>query len=129
MQRIDRWLIEWAESVIKESAHSNMSGVNVVEKLLRDPGVTTGLSGHKVLWWPKNHRVSKISKAVHQINPVDRVILIIHYGYLPHEGRKMTLRDLVRNSSLTMNEVKDRRRKARSKINKLTSEKLGPKKK
>ena len=121
MQRIDRWLIEWAESVIAESANSNLSGINTVEKLLRDPGHTTGLSGHKVLWWPKNHRVAKISKAVHQINPVDRVILIIHYGYLPHEGRKMTLRDLVRNSSLTMSEVRDRRRKARRKINNLTN--------
>jgi hypothetical protein len=33
----------------------------------------------------------------------------------------MTLRDLVRNSSLTMSEVRDRRRKARRKINNLTN--------
>ena len=118
MQRVDRWLIEWAEQCIFEALwRSELSGINVVEKLLRDPGVTTGTSGHKVLWWPKNHRISKISKAMHQIDPVSRVILIINYGFLPKEdGNKYTLSDLRRDSSLAMGEISAKKRKSRNKI-------------
>lgn len=116
MQRIDRWLIEWADQQIAETADSGYSGVNVVEKLLRDPGVAEGKSGHKVLWWPRNRRLSKMSKAMHQIDPVSKIILIVHYGYLPHEGRKYTKHDLARESSIDAERFDELRKAARKKL-------------
>ena len=116
MQRIDRWLIEWADQQIAETADSGYSGVNVVEKLLRDPGVAEGKSGHKVLWWPRNRRLSKMSKAMHQIDPISKIILIVHYGYLPHEGRKYTKHDLARESSIDAERFDELRKAARKKL-------------
>jgi len=116
MQKIDRWLIEWADNEIAESLQSGFSGINAVEKVLRDPGVAKGKSGHKVLWWPRNRRLSKMSKAMHQIDPVSRIVLIIHYGYLPHEGRKYTKHDLAKESSIDVNKFAELRKKARKKL-------------
>ena len=123
MQRVDVWLQEWAEQAIFEALwKSDLSGINVVERLLRDPGRATGNSGHKVLWWPKNHRISKVSKAMHQVEPIDRIILMIDYGFIPKDEKtKFTLNDLVKNSSLTMGDVRARKRNARQKINNLTN--------
>lgn len=119
MQRIDRWLIEWADDCIRRAYSSDLSSINVVEKLLRDPGMATGKSHDKVLFWHRNPRIAAVSKAMHQLDPISQIVLIVHYGFLPHEGRKFTLNDLVRNSSLTMADCRDRRRKARRKINNL----------
>ena len=116
MQKIDRWLIEWADQQIAETADSGFSGINVVEKLLRDPGVAEGRSGHKVLWWPRNRRLAKMSKAMHQIDPVSKIVLIIHYGYLPHEGRKYTKWDLQRASSVDAERFDELRKAARKKL-------------
>ncbi len=124
MQRIDRWLIEWAEDCIARTADSNLSPINVVEKLLRDPGMSTGKSQDKILFWHRNPRIAAVSKAMHQVDATSQVILIVHYGYLPHEGRKYTMNDLVRESSLTLSECRNKRRKARSKINKIISKPL-----
>jgi hypothetical protein len=116
MQKIDRWLVEWADLEIAGTAESGFSGINVVEKLLRDPGVVSGQSKDKILWWPKNRRMSKMSKAMHQLDAIEKLILVVHYGFLPHEGRKYTKFDLAKESSIDVDRFAQIRRKARKKL-------------
>ena len=117
MRRVDRWLTDWAESVIDDVHASNYSGINVVERILRDPGISTDLSQHKVLWWPRNKRVARVSKAAHQLTPIDRVILVVHYGHVKNDdGTRFTKKDLAQNSSISVSRYHDIKRAARDKI-------------
>lgn len=120
MKRVDRWGIEWAESVIADSYKSNYSGINVVERILRDPGITTDLSQHKVLWWPKNHKVARVSKAVHQLTPIERIVLIVHWGHvLNDDGTRFTKKDLAQNSSISVSRYHDINGGARAKLSRI----------
>ena len=111
MTRVDRWITEYVERVIADIGRSNYSGINVVERILKDPGIATGQGSHRVLWWPhRKKRISKAahrraswtSKAFHQLTPVEAVILIVHYGHVPKgDGSRFTKADLCANSSLT----------------------------
>ena len=117
MKRVDRWGIEWAESVIADSFKSNYSGTNVVERILRDPGISTDLSQHKVLLWPKNRKVARVSKAVHQLTPLERIVLIIHWGHvLNDDGTRFTKKELAQNSSISVSRYHDIKRAARAKL-------------
>jgi hypothetical protein len=114
---VDRWGIEWAESCISDAYKSNYSGINVVERILRDPGITTDLSQHKVLWWPKSWRVGRVSKAVHQLTPLERIVLIIHWGHvLSDDGTRFTKKELAQNSSISVSRYHDIKRTARAKL-------------
>ena len=122
MQRVDRWLIEWAEDEIRQSNMSNLSGINVVEKLLRDPGMATGKSKDRILFFHRNPRIAAISRAINraEIDNLTKIILIVDYGYIAKEdGKRFKINDLVRNSSLTMSECRAKKRDARRKINSL----------
>jgi hypothetical protein len=129
MRRVDRWLTDWAESVIADTYRSDYSGINVVERILRDPGITTDLSQHKVLWWPKNKRVSWVSKAAHQLTPTERIILIIHYGHvLNDDGTRFTKKELAQNSSISTSRYLSIKGAARRKISRILDgyDKNGP---
>ena len=120
MRRVDRWLGEWAESAIRDANSSCMPGIGVVERILRDPGIATQISQHKVLWWPRNRRVAAISRAAHQLTPIERIVLIIHYGYVQNDdGTRFTKRHLEKFSSVSQKRFSKLRRDARRKIVKL----------
>lgn len=120
MSRIDSWLVDWAESVIDDTYKSNYSGINVVERILHDPGVATGQGAHRVLWWPKNRRVAKISKAAHQLTPIERICLIIHYGHVLNDDKtRFTKHNLATYSSIGVRRFNTIRKKAKTKLSKI----------
>ena len=115
--RIDGLISEWAEDVVNNCHKSGFSGINIIEKILRDPGISTSTSRHKVLWWPKNKRIAMMSRAMHRIDPISQVCLIVRYGrMLKDDSSIFQERDLVRNSSLTMREVRDRIHSAKKRL-------------
>ena len=120
MRRVDRWLSDWAESVIEDVNASNYPGINGVERILKDPGVATDTSRHKVLWWPKNRRVAKVSKAAHQLNSIEIIVLVIHYGFVLNDDQtRFTKKDLAQNSSISVSRYHQIRKAARRKISKI----------
>ena len=126
MRRVDRWLGDWAESVIVDTYRSEYGGINAVERILRDPGVATVLSQHKVLWWPhrKNHisaerhkALSWTYKAAHQLTPIEIIVLIIAYGYVKNDdGTRFTKHELAQNSSISVSRYHDIKKAARAKM-------------
>ncbi len=120
MRRVDRWLTDWADSVIADVNVSNYPGINGVERILKDPGVATDTSRHKVLWWPRNRRVAKVSKAAHQLNSIEIIVLIIHYGYVLNDDQtRFTKKDLAQNSSISVPRYLDIKKAARAKISRI----------
>ena len=120
-RRIDGLLSEWAEDIVLNNHKSGFSGINVVEKILRDPGISTGGSRHKVHWWPRNKRIAAMSRAMHQIDPISQVILIIHYGrIMKDDGTVFTKHDLAKTSSVGLRRFNEIRRKAVSKLQDIT---------
>ena len=107
----------WAKDIVNSSTNSGFSGINVVEKILSDPGISTTGSKHRVLWWPKSKRIAKMSRAMHQIDPISQVCLIVNSGFLMKEdGNSFTLNDLKKNSSLNMGEIRRRIRESKRKL-------------
>jgi hypothetical protein len=128
VRRVDRWLTDWADSVIEDSYKSNFSGINVIERILRDPGVSTDKGSSKVLWWPRNRRVARVSKAAHQLTPTEIVILVVHYGHVLNEDKsKFTKKDLAEQSSIGLRRYGEIQRNARNKISRIlnTYDKIG----
>ena len=119
-KRLNSLLAEWAEDKVRDASKSGFSGINVVEKLLRDPGRSTSGGGHRVLWWPRNKRLAKMHKAMHQIDSISQICLIVEHGSLrDSEGRVFDKKALVQNSSLTVRGFNDRVREARSKLQRI----------
>lgn len=116
--KIDYLIVEWAESVIKDMHKSNFSSINVIEKILRDPGISTAGSRHKTHWWPSNRRVAMMSRAMHQIDPIAQICLVVKYGKMvnPDDGSIFSEKDLVQNSSLTTTEFRGLVKAAKAKI-------------
>jgi len=131
MTRVDRWLTEWADRTLVDCNESGLSGINTVEKLLRDPGVATGQGGHKVLWWPhRKKRISKAahkraswtSKASHQLTPTERIVLIIHYGNVKNDDKsRFTKFDLAQNSSISVQKYLSIKKGAQRKMSRILS--------
>jgi len=131
MTRVDRWITEWCERVLIDANSSNLSPINTVEKLLKDPGVSTGNSQHKVLWWPhrkkriskaEHRRASWTSKAAHQLTPIERIILIIHYGnVLNDDGTHFTKHDLAKCSSIGVRKYGNIQKEAKRKFSRILS--------
>jgi len=120
MSKVDRWGREWAVEVLVDIHKSNYSSINVVERILRDPGIATDVSQHKILWWPKNRRVARVSKAAHQLTAVERIILIVHWGHvLNDDGTRLTKNHLAQKGAISVDkflEIKDCARRKLSKI-------------
>ena len=131
MTRVDRWLVEYFERVIADASRSNLSGINIVAKLLHDPGIATGQAKDKVLWWPhRKKRISKAahrraswtSKAAHQLTPTELVVLTVHYGHVPKpDGSRYTKADLCAESSLTQEKYLNIKKNAKRKMSKILS--------
>ena len=82
MSKIDDLIDEWAWDVVRNMHKSGYSGINVVEKILRDPGISTNISRDRILWWPRTKRIAKIYRAMHQIDPIDQICLIVNSGHV-----------------------------------------------
>ncbi len=107
----------WAHDMVRSLARSGFSGINTVEKLLRDPGRATDTSPHRILWWPRNQAVSRISRMMHQIDPVSQICLIVNSGWLLNgDGTIFGVLHLKRYSSLSVREIRERVRDARRKL-------------
>ena len=107
----------WAKDIVNSSHISGFPGINAVERILKEPGIATDGSKHRVLWWPKNKRIAKMSRAMHQIDPISQVCLIVDSRNLMKEdGNSFTLNDLKKNSSLSMGEIRRRIKESKRKL-------------
>ena len=113
-KRLDADIQEWARSMVAEADKSNLSAVNIVEKILRDPGMASGGSRDRVHWWPKNRRIAKISRLMHRIDETSQLCLIIDSGVIFHDdGRVFKPKDLKDISSLSVGDIRNRIRAAK----------------
>jgi len=115
---LDSLIDEWARDVVENHHKQGFYSINVVERLLHAPGAP--IPGHRVLWWHKNRRLAKVSKAMHQISPLDQMILAVNTGCVRNEDNTgFTIKDLKKNSSLTMGDIRERIRLARGRLREL----------
>jgi len=115
--RLDSDLLEWAQSVVADADRSNLSGINVVEKILRDPGISSGGSPHRVHWWPKNRRIAKMSHIMHQIDRISQLILIIDAGVIGDDDQTTFDKyKLAKYSSVSVREFNKLKKKSRAKL-------------
>lgn len=109
---------EWAEAEADNLWKSGYYGINAVEQSVRSPGRSEG--GSRILYFHKNPRIARVSRAIHHIDPVSRTCLIVRYGrVMGDDGQLFTGRDLVSNSSLTPADYKEKCRDALHKLRKV----------
>ena len=119
-RKLDGYISEWAQSIVLNIHKSGFSGISVVEKILRDPGISTTGSKHRVLWWPRNKNIAKMSRAMHQIDPIWQIVLIIDSGYMLNEdGTIFTKHDLAKNSSMGVRKFNESKKLAKQKLSKI----------
>ena len=119
-RKLDADIKEWATDVMRHVHKSAFSGINAVERILRQPGNSTKGSNHRVLWWPRNRRISKMSKAMHQIDSVSQVCLIINAELILNDDNTIfSFRDLAKNSSLTVGRARGYVTKSKRKLRKI----------
>ena len=105
--KLDRWLKRWADSVLSDLSRSGFSGINVVEKILKDPGISTKGARHRILWWPRSVAIAEVSRAMHQVSPIEQACLVIRHGRpVKPDGRIFDELELSKNSSMTVAEIK-----------------------
>jgi len=110
-------LDEWCRDQVNNAYSSDFSGINVIEKILRDPGMSTDGSRDRVLYWPRSKRIARISRAMHQVDSISRVCLIVDSGHLMKEdGNSFTLNDLKKNSSLSVGDMRYRIKESKRKL-------------
>ena len=115
---LDSLIDEWARDVVDDYHKDGFYSINVVERLLHAPG--SPIPGHRVLWWPRNRRLAKTSKAMNQISPLDQMILAVNAGCVRNEDNTtFTIQDLKKNSSLTIGDIRERVRLARGRLREL----------
>jgi len=118
--RLDRWINEWASDLVYNLHRSGFSGINVVERLLKDPGKSTRGCGHVVLWWPKTKRIAKVSKAMHRVSKIEQVVLIVDCDCILNEDNTIfTKHDLAKNSSIGVRKFNGLRRKSKNKLSEI----------
>ena len=116
-KKVDSMIAEYVETLVRDIHRSGYAGINAVERIIRDPGIATDRSQHRILWWPKNRRCAKVSKAFHQIDVISRVVLIIHYkGVITDDGKVFTKHDLAKNSSIGVRRFNEILKKSKNKI-------------
>ena len=118
MTKIEAWITEWAYDYLRTWRKEGFSGINAVERLRHDPGISKNISGHKILWWPRNKRISKVSKAMHLIDELSQACLIVRYGKpMSDDGIILTGKDFVKShNNLTYEEYRARIREARRRL-------------
>ena len=118
--RLDSYLKEWAEEELRSLTKSCYSGIDIVTQILMGQTSTSG-NRHKILWWPKNRRIAIMSRAMHQVDKISQLCLMIHYGRpLSLDGKILTKYDLARNSSVTVRKFNTLCKKAKNKLSAIT---------
>ena len=121
MNKLDTDITEWAEDMVNNCRKTEFSGINIIEKILRDPGISTMGSRHRVLWWPKNRRIARMSSAMHQIDIISRVCLIVKYGRIVEDdGTVFTKYNLAKNSSINVRRFNKITKNAKTKLREIT---------
>jgi len=92
VRKIDVLLTEYAEDVVNSMTDTGFSGINIIEKILRDPGISTQGSKHRVLYWHRNKRIAKMSKAMHHVSQRGQLCLIVKYGRIVKEDGQILTR-------------------------------------
>ena len=99
MRNLDALLVEYCEHLVNTYHRCGYSGQNIIHKILNDPGISTQGSKHRVLWWPKNKRIARMSRAFHYVMPLARVCLIVEYGkILKDDGWILTKKEFCADS-------------------------------
>lgn len=130
MNKLDRWLTEWANGIIRDLDRSGYSGMSILGKIIYDPGISTAGMRHRILWWPRNRRMSEISRAMHHVNKIEELCLIIKYGKPTKEdGRTFTKHDLAKCSSIDCARFTQITRNGRKKVKDALSQPIENKKK
>ena len=116
-KKLEALIREWAEDVVLSSHKSGYYGINVVERHVRDPRTSEYKPGHRVLWWPKNNRIARMSSAVHCLDTVSQICLIVMYGRLLNDdGTVFDKYQLAKSSSLTVRRINELAKKAKKKL-------------
>jgi len=90
MNKYKHWISEWAHDLMRQAdlADYGYSDVNVVERLLRDPGRAPRAES-KVLWWPRNRGIAAVSRAAHCLTNLEQTVLVIHYKAVLTDDNKI----------------------------------------
>jgi len=120
--KIDSLLKEWAYDQVRTLHRSGYSGINIIEKILKDPGIATRGSKHRVLWWPKNKRLAKVSRAMHRISQRGQVCLVVEYGEIvkPDDGQILTKQEFSRFLGISSRKFDEEVRNAKNKLYQLS---------
>jgi hypothetical protein len=108
---------EWAADVVRAANRSDYSGINPVEKILRDPGFATGGSKHCILWWPRNRRVARMYRAMHRIDTFSQICLIVESEQMVTEdGQIYDKKMFTKDQSISLRRFNEINRNSKSKL-------------
>ena len=111
---------EWAKEMVRNAHKSGFSPINTFENLLRNPVLSTGGSKHRILYWHRNKRIARMSRAMHQIDKLSQILLIVDSGYLESDDKTVfTLENLRDHSTMKMHEIREIIRDAKQKLRKI----------
>ena len=89
MRNLDSLLVEYCEHLVNVMDRSGYSGQNIIHKILKDPGISTQGSRHRILWWPRSKRLYKMGRAFHHLDIMQQMCLIVQFGRIvdPDNGQ------------------------------------------
>ena len=89
MRNLDSLLVEYCEHLVNTYHRCGYSGQNIIHRILKDPGISTQGSKHKILYWPRNKRIAKMSRAFHHLDAMQQICLIVRFGRIvdPDNGQ------------------------------------------
>ena len=89
MRTLDSLLVEYCKEVADTMYRSDYSRENAIHRMKFNPGISTQGSRHRILWWPRNRRIAKMSRAFHHLDVMQRMCLIVEYGKIvdPDNGQ------------------------------------------
>ena len=104
-KKLDDLLKEWAYDRGRTMHRPGYSGINILEKLLRAPGIATRGSRHRILYWPRSKRLGKMERAMHRISQRGQCCLIVQYGDIvkPEDGQILTKQEFSRFLGISVN--------------------------
>ena len=110
-------IADWVFEVSMNVHKSEYYGINVIERVLRDPGIAKYKRRHWIFWWPRSRRVALVEKAMHQIPVIQQICLLVQYrGVIREDGNVYTKHDLALDSSVTVREFNRYRKESENKI-------------
>jgi len=118
VNKYKHWISEWAHDLMRQAdlADYGYSDVNVVERLLRDPGRAPRAES-KVLWWPRNRRIAAVSRAAHCLSNLEQTVLLVHYkAVLTDDNKIYTKFDFLRDFGVGVDKFNTIRRDSEKRL-------------